>query len=576
MQNLIFSILLTLSLSSQPNFNSCNDYFDNHFVRSDIMMQIVLKSYGYYDGKIDGQFGSGSKKALVLFQGANNLSPDGVLGQKTCKLLLNKKNIVSNNQKGDEILNVENSYSQEIYDAQVKLKNLGLYTSTVDGINGPGTKRAIKQFQEKAGLNTDGVVGPLTLAALEKGEESYIKADNVNTTASTNTTEVSSSNSALDLRNYDPNKQCVNGYVDVNGIWVPDPCFKPVFVYRFGKTAQVNSQNELDAYLADRWSLTKEKTYVTIGRVKTQNYTDGVHSPVNGLKMESSAKNKIVIGIKNDNNVRARPQSGPQNADAVFEVLVEGGMTRFINIFYESDTSYHGPIRSARPTDPTVLKPLDGVLVASGATGGLIPEILDMGVPVITDRRPEYFRISSRKAPHNLYADTYKLKSLAIAKGYKKSENPQPLFPWGNPNISTWANGKSIKLKFSSQTSTTWTWNGSNYVRTYYDAYRGSSSGIAHSWINEDGSTGEIAFKTVIALFCEPYVHPLQLPSVKTVGEGRAVIMHGGKMMDVRWKRGSNLDPFHIVDSNGNTMYIPPGKPWISLVPSTFSPTFDN
>ena len=576
MQNLIFSILLTLSISSQPNLNSCNDYFDNHLVRSDIMMQIVLKSYGYYDGKIDGDFGSGSKKALVLFQGANNLSPDGVLGQKTCKLLLNKKNIVSNNQKDDEIVNVEDSYSQEIYDAQVKLKNLGLYTSTVDGINGPGTKRAIKQFQEKAGLNIDGVVGPLTLAALEKGEESYIKVDNVNTTASTNTTEVSSSNSALDLRNYDPNKQCVNGYVDANGIWVPDPCFKPVFVYRFGKTAQVNSQNELDAYLADRWSLTKEKTYVTIGRVKTQNFTDGVHSPVNGLKMEGSANNKIVIGIKNDNNVRARPQSGPQNADAVFEVLVEGGMTRFINIFYESDTSYHGPIRSARPTDPTVLRPLDGVLVASGATGGLIPEILDMGVPVITDRRPEYFRISSRKAPHNLYADTYKLKSLAISKGYKKSENPQPLFPWGNPNISTWANGKSIKLKFSSQTSTTWTWNGSNYVRTYYDAYRGSSSGIAHNWINEDGSTGEIAFKTVIALFCEPYVHPLQLPSVKTVGEGRAVIMHGGKMMDVRWKRGSNLDPFHIVDSNGNTMYIPPGKPWISLVPSTFSPTFDN
>lgn len=576
MQNLIFSILLTLSLSSQSNLNSCNDYFDNHLVKSDIMMQVVLKSYGYYDGKIDGNFGSGSKKALVLFQGANNLSPDGVLGQKTCKLLLNKKNIVSNNQKDDEIVNVEDSYSQEIYDAQVKLKNLGLYTSTVDGINGPGTKRAIKRFQEKAGLTIDGVVGPLTLAALEKGEESYIKVDDVNTTASTNTTEVNSSNSALDLRNYDPNKQCVNGYVDANGIWVPDPCFKPVFVYRFGKTAQVNSQNELDAYLADRWSLTKEKTYVTIGRVKTQNFTDGVHSPVNGLKMDGSANNKIVIGIKNDNNVRARPQSGPQNADAVFEVLVEGGMTRFINIFYESDTSYHGPIRSARPTDPTVLRPLDGVLVASGATGGLIPEILDMGVPVITDRRPEYFRISSRKAPHNLYADTYKLKSLAIAKGYKKSENPQPLFPWGNPNISTWVNGKSIKLKFSSQTSTTWTWNGSNYVRTYYDAYRGSSSGIAHNWINEDGSTGEIAFKTVIALFCEPYVHPLQLPSVKTVGEGRAVIMHGGKMMDVRWKRGSNLDPFHIVDSNGNTMYIPPGKPWISLVPSTYSPTFDN
>ena len=154
-------------------------------------------------------------------------------------------------------------------------------------------------------------------------------------------------------------------------------------------------------------------------------------------------------------------------------------------------------------------------LVASGATGGLIPEIIDMGVPVITDRRPEFFRISSRSAPHNLYADTYKLKNLAISKGYKKTNNPQPLFPWGNPNINSWANGKSIKLKFSSATTTTWTWNGSNYVRTYYDAYKGSSSDNPHNWINENGSSGQIAVPTVIALMCEPYMHPLQLPSVK-------------------------------------------------------------
>ena len=129
------------------------------------------------------------------------------------------------------------------------------------------------------------------------------------------------------------------------------------------------------------------------------------------------------------------------------------------------------------------MRPLGGVLIASGATGGLIPEIIDIGVPVITDRRPEYFRISSRRAPHNLYADTYKLKQLAISKGYKKFENPPALFPWGSPNFSTWIPNKSISLKFSSQTSTKWSWNGNTYMRTYYDAYRGSSSNVAHNWI---------------------------------------------------------------------------------------------
>ena len=339
----------------------------------------------------------------------------------SCKIIFesqSKKNILKN----VITTNNKNTYSQDIYNAQVVLKELGLYGSTLDGINGPGTTRAIKEFQSKSGLSSDGLLGPLTKQALDKGELSYIKVTETTDVVSSNGSSQNISQSAtVDLKNYDPNKTCVIGYVDENSVWVPDPCFKPVIVYRFGKTAQVNSQQELDAYLADRWSLEKEKTYVTIGRVKTQNYKDGINSPVNGLLMPVGANNSIVIGIKNDNNVRARPQSGPQNADAVFEVLVEGGMTRFINLFYESDTTYHGPIRSARPTDPTVLRPLDGVLVASGATGGLIPEIIDMGVPVITDRRPDYFRISSRKAPHNLYADTFKLKSTAISKGYKKS-----------------------------------------------------------------------------------------------------------------------------------------------------------
>ena len=582
MLNLVTGILFSFLLLPSNLSNSCDDYIENHPVRSDIMMQVVLKSFGYYEGKIDGIFGNISKQALISLQKSNNIDADGKIGPQTCTLLLNKQNIVKKNISttkniSKDITNLDNTYSQEIYDAQIILKNLGLYLSTIDGINGPGTKRAVREFQIKAGLVSDGVIGIKTKAALSKGEDSYIKTDDVappNSSSTQSSTETTTY--GLDLRNYDPSKTCIDGYVDSNGIWVPDPCFKPVFVYRFGKTAQVNSQKELDAYLAERWSLEKEKTYVTIGRVKTQNYTDGINSPVNGLVMPTGANNKIVIGIKNDNNVRARPQSGPQNADAVVEVLVEGGMTRLINIFYESDTSYHGPIRSARPTDPTVLRPLDGVLVASGATGGLIPEIIDIGVPVITDRRPEFFRISSRNAPHNLYADTYKLKNLAISKGYKKTNNPQPLFPWGNPNIDSWGNGKSIKLKFSSATTTTWTWNGSNYVRTYYDAYKGSSSGNPHNWINENGSSGQIAVPTVIALMCEPYMHPLQLPSVKTIGEGRAIIMHGGKMLDAKWKRGSNLDPFHIVDSNGNTLYIPKGKPWISLVPDTFLPTFDN
>ena len=568
----VISLVLTIFPPTISDY-SCTDEVNRHPVRNEIMLQIVLKSYNYYDGKIDGNIGPISKTALITFQNNNDLDADGILGPKTCLHLLNKNNIITNPIK---IINSVTTtadvskYSEEVENNQKILKSLGLYTGVIDGIDGPGTKRAVKDFQNKSGLVSDGVVGQKTKIALAKGEAAYV-------TVSSETEIVvnkPSASSALDLINYNPSLTCTAGYINNIDVWVPDPCFYPVFVYRFGKTAQVNSQNELDSYLQARWSLTKEKTYTSIGPVSTQNYTAGVNSPVNGLPMSPSANNSIVIGIKNDNNVRARPQSGPQSADAVVEVLVEGGMTRFINIFYQSDTSYHGPIRSARPTDPTVLRPLGGVLVASGATGGLIPEIVDMGVPVITDRRPEYFRISSRKAPHNLYADTIKLKALAVAKGYVKDSTPQALFPWGDPSLSSWASNTYLNLSFSSQTSTTWTWNGSTYVRTYYDAYKGSSSGNVHNWINKNGNQGQISTTTVIALFCEPYIHPLQLPSVKTVGNGRAIILHEGKLLDAFWKRGSNLDPFHITDVNGNLLYVPKGKVWISLVPNTKIPSF--
>ena len=578
---MIFSLIFSAFLSFNVNLTdyNCSIYDSKNLIRNEVMLQIVLKNYGYYDSKIDGLFGSASKSALKNFQTQNGLISDGLIGKNTCNSLLDKKNVVTKKTNNLEIENkVIQKSSEALKTSQQKLKELNLYSGPIDGISGTKTKNAIKEFQKNAGLSVDGVLGPNTLAALAKGIDSYISLDasdssSIKADSSSNTVSTSS---ALDLRNYDLSKTCIEGYVDQSGIWVTDPCFYPVFVYRFGNIAQVNSQKELDAYLGDRWSLEKEKTYNTIGPVSTINYVDGVHSPVNGLRMPSDANNLIVIGIKNDNNVNARPQSGPQDADAVFEVLVEGGMTRFINLFYESDTSYHGPIRSARPTDPTVLRPLGGVLVASGATGGLIPEIIDIGVPVITDRRPEFFRISSRKAPHNLYADTYKLKNLAISNGFKKFDNPPALFPWGIPNYSKWTSNSYIKLKFSSQTTTIWTWTGNTYLRTYYDAYRGSSSDVPHNWINSSGNSSQINADTIISLFCEPYMHPLQLPSVKTVGQGRAIIMHNGKMLDAFWKRGSNLDPFHIVDQNGNTMYIPPGKPWISLVPNNFSPTFDN
>ena len=117
------------------------------------MLQIVLKSYKYYSGKIDGDIGPISKNALISFQSTNNLDADGILGPKTCEKLLNKKVLIKNNDESNYKISNKSTnytYSQEVESIQQKLKELNIYSGNIDGINGQATKRAIKDFQTKA------------------------------------------------------------------------------------------------------------------------------------------------------------------------------------------------------------------------------------------------------------------------------------------------------------------------------------------------------------------------------------------------------------------------------------------
>ena len=61
------------------------------------------------------------------------------------------------------------SRGQEVRQIQQKLKELGLYTGTIDGVYGTATQKAIRQFQKNCGLTVDGIAGPKTLLYLGIG-----------------------------------------------------------------------------------------------------------------------------------------------------------------------------------------------------------------------------------------------------------------------------------------------------------------------------------------------------------------------------------------------------------------------
>ena len=298
-------------------------------------------------------------------------------------------------------------------------------------------------------------------------------------------------------------------------------------------------------------------------------------SPFTGKELSAETwlkRPKRVIAFKIDNNINARPQSGLQEADAVHEILVEGGMTRFLAFFYDNTSKYLGPIRSARPTDPTMVRPYGGTLVVSGATTGLIPSIRELGVPVLEEQSsPVMFRISSRSAPHNLYADTELVRQKIEDRGfYFLQPGPGPLYPFGL-NQNNWVDGADkITIKYSEFTTIIWKLDSDKYSRFIIDNYSNNKEATAHNFISQDGNYTDILKTETVVVIQGPLYKDkaTTLPSVLTVGVGNAYVFNQGKYIEGSWRRGDISEPFVLTDINGNDIQVPPSTQWVHILPN--------
>ena len=117
-----------------------------------------------------------------------------------------------------------------------------------------------------------------------------------------------------------------------------------------------------------------------------------------------------------DNMEDARPQSGLDKADVVFEIEAEGGITRYMALFYNNGADKIGPCRSARYYFAELAKGLDAVYAhVGGSTDGYstIRQLKLQDIDGIRATAQQFWRSKDRKAPHNCYTSTDILVEIA-------------------------------------------------------------------------------------------------------------------------------------------------------------------
>lgn len=319
--------------------------------------------------------------------------------------------------------------------------------------------------------------------------------------------------------------------------------------------------------------------------------------PINGVKystqQESWWKQHRPLGVMIENSTDARPQSGISFADVTYEAMAEGGITRFLNIYYCQDAPEVGPVRSARTVFVNLVSeygndPLYAHVGGANTPGpaNALGQISDYGWDGYNDLNqfsigfPTYWRDYDRlghdvATEHTMYSTTTKLWDFAKAnrdltnvdkKGISWDESFVPYTFTDDAPVSARPASQTIHLEFGN--------GGSDYfVDWTYDPktnlYMRANGGKPH--IDLD-TKKQLSAKDVIVMYerivnvDDGYENSLHLGYTDT-GTGKAVFFMNGKRVNGTWRKTSRTARTQLFDNNGNPITFVRGKLWFDILP---------
>ncbi len=277
-------------------------------------------------------------------------------------------------------------------------------------------------------------------------------------------------------------------------------------------------------------------------------------SPITNLPV---VKPGSPVAISIDNLSKARPQSGLAKADIVYEVLAEGGITRYFAVFYSEAPSTVGPVRSARPYFALLAKEWGAVFGHCGGDPKDIEPIREYKVVDGDEFRYSdlYWRDKSRSAPHNLYTSIDNLRQVP-SQELPKPETRYEFEDWAEDPIAgleiQYGRGYTVQYKYADE----------KYERVILD-------GSLSPFVYADKDTDEKpAVSNVIVQYAKTKVVYADLGLViDLVGEGKAVYLLGGRYSEGTWKKESVEGPTLFYTEDGEKITLTTGQTWVQIVP---------
>jgi len=293
-----------------------------------------------------------------------------------------------------------------------------------------------------------------------------------------------------------------------------------------------------------------------------------------GLELSAQVLNSRPIAIMVQNNPKARPHSGLIYADMIFELVAEGGITRFIAVFSSFDADIIGPVRSGRIYFAEIARSLDPVYTFWGTYPEAYEAIKNMDMDALDANSTAYINYTSAgwrdpsrsdALEHTAFIDTYGIKEDSEKYGYSLQGGQSPMSFKIDAPVEQRGSISEITVDFSSETFLA----GFSYNKDT-NKYLKFLAGQPHS----DFETGkQISLSNVIVLITDidgpidSSGHML-VRSTGTLEQNKAYYFMDGKAVEGSWARESIYKPFEFKDSDGAQVLFNRGSTWVCIIGS--------